>query len=293
MLSFVGLMWAQTEPIFRAGVSLVHVDIAVYSKDGKIVQGLNKSNFRVFDQEQEQNILVFSVGEVPLDLILLFDVSGSMHNQVQKVAAAAGQALQELRSGDRVSVMAFNSKPFMATPFTSDRQSIELDVQSVLRQSFRGGTEIQRAVDAAGKRLFEEARTTGRRRAILIITDNLGRATMRESRVIEDLWEADATLCGLLVNRGRFSSRRWHVPGGMENIAEKTGGETIHAENPAADFRELIRRLRSRYDLYYATPEARPGSYRDLRVEFSADAQQLIPGSHSYSRRGYRVPLDR
>src|SRR5689334_14104890 len=140
MFAAAGLLAFQTGPTFESGISLVHVDVAAYSSDGRILQDLSKGDFRVFDEREEQTILAFSAGEVPLDLILLFDASGSMRSQVQRVTAAADQALQQLKAGDRVSVMAFNTRVFMATPFTSNRESIELDVQDLLRQRFGGGT---------------------------------------------------------------------------------------------------------------------------------------------------------
>jgi hypothetical protein len=97
-------------------------------------------------------------------------------------------------------------------------------------------------------------------------------------------------LSGLLVKRGVPSRRPWHVPGGMENLAEKSGGENLHTEDSSADFPKLVQRLRSRYDLYYAAPEAVKGSFRDIRLELSPDARQRLPGAHLYARRGYRVP---
>src|SRR5689334_12096544 len=68
---------AQDTPIFKAGVSLVKVDAEV--TDGtKLLGGFQKDDFRILDNETEQSILYFSQGEEPLDIILLFDLSGSM-----------------------------------------------------------------------------------------------------------------------------------------------------------------------------------------------------------------------
>src|SRR5439155_10268315 len=95
----------QASPTFHANVALVHVDAEVTDRDGRIVAGLSKPDFRVFDDGQEQHITGFSADLEPLDLILLFDISGSMRAVVQRVADAARDGLAELRPGDRVSVM--------------------------------------------------------------------------------------------------------------------------------------------------------------------------------------------
>jgi len=91
--------FAQETATFRTGVSLVHVDAEVVSADGRILDGFTKDDFRVLDDGKPQPILHFSRGEDPLDLILLFDISGSMRPKTEEVAAAAGEAVRELRDG--------------------------------------------------------------------------------------------------------------------------------------------------------------------------------------------------
>lgn len=76
------LAYAQDTVTFRTGVSLVHVDAEVLAEDGHILTGFHREDFRVFDERKEQPILQFAAEEQPLDLILLFDISGSMRGVV-------------------------------------------------------------------------------------------------------------------------------------------------------------------------------------------------------------------
>src|SRR5205823_12798618 len=125
--------------------------------------------------------------------------SGRMRMVVQAVAAAARQGLRELRQGDRVCVMVFNSRSREIAPFTGDLDAVERSIRhDVLGERFGGGTLIQSAVDAAALRLMREPRSE-RRRAVLVITDNIGIRTRRELSVVRDFWEADALLSGLIV----------------------------------------------------------------------------------------------
>jgi Ca-activated chloride channel homolog len=110
ILGLTILVKAQVRPTFRADVSQVHVDVEVLSKEGRIVSGLGKSDFRVFDEGQEQTVVGFASEEQPLDVILLFDISGSMRRKLAWATAAAGQALKELKHGDRVSIMTFSDQ---------------------------------------------------------------------------------------------------------------------------------------------------------------------------------------
>jgi VWFA-related protein len=286
----------EDRPIFRAGVSLVHVDAEAVGPDGRILEGLEKGDFRILDNGKEQPIVNFSAGEEPLDLILLFDISGSMSFVVEKVAAAAHEAFQELRAGDRVSVMVFNTRSRVVSPFTEDLAEVERTIrEEVLGQKFGGGTMIQAAVDDAAMRFLHEKRTT-RRRAVLIVTDNVGVRTRREETVVRDFWEADALLSGLIVRNTVqtamliASPTMLAIQAGMKGIAAKTGGDAIHAGDPGSAFRDAMHRIRSRYSLYYEPPDSKPGATRSIRVELAPDAAQRFPKTRVRARTGYVVP---
>jgi VWFA-related protein len=294
------LAYAQDPVTFRGGVSLVHVDAEVLSQDGRILTGFHKEDFRVFDERKEQPILQFAAEEQQLDLILLFDISGSMRGVVQEVADAARQGLRELRPGDRVCVMVFNSRSREVAPFTEDIDAVDRTIQNdVLGLNFGGGTLIQAAVSDAAMRFRREPHTE-QRRAVLIVTDNMGRRTRSEGSVVEEFWESDAILSGLIVRNPAYQAMRTvgiinsplnlAMQAGMKGIAEKTGGDSLTANEPGSAFQEAMRRIRTRYSLYYALPEAKPGATRAIRVELAPAAAQRFPKPRVRSRTGYVVP---
>jgi VWFA-related protein len=298
-LCAVTLAFAQ-DSVFRAGVSLVHVDAEVLGQDGRILTGFHQEDFRVFDERKQQPILQFAAEEQPLDLILLFDISGSMRAVVQEVADAARQGLRQLQPGDRVCVMAFNSGSREIAPFTEDLDAVGRTIQNdVLGLNFGGGTLIQAAVSDAAMRFRREPHTE-RRRAVLIVTDNMGRRTRREASVVEEFWESDAILSGLIVRNPAYQAMRTvgiilgpqnlAMEAGMKGIAEKTGGDSLTANEPGSAFEEAMRRIRTRYSIYYALPEAKPGATRTIRVELSPAAAQRSPKSRVRARSGYVVP---
>jgi VWFA-related protein len=298
-LCAVTLAFAQ-DSVFRAGVSLVHVDAEVLGQDGRILTGFHQEDFRVFDERKQQPILQFAAEEQPLDLILLFDISGSMRAVVQEVADAARQGLRQLQPGDRVCVMAFNSGSREIAPFTEDLDAVGRTIQNdVLGLNFGGGTLIQAAVSDAAMRFRREPHTE-RRRAVLIVTDNMGRRTRREASVVEEFWESDAILSGLIVRNPADQAMRTvgiilgpqnlAMGAGMKGIAEKTGGDSLTANEPGSAFEEAMRRIRTRYSIYYALPEAKPGATRTIRVELSPAAAQRSPKSRVRARSGYVVP---
>jgi VWFA-related protein len=294
------LVYAQDTVTFRSGVSLVHVDAEVLAEDGRILTGFHREDFRVFDERKEQPILQFAAEEQPLDLILLFDISGSMRGVVQEVADGARQGLHQLQPGDRVCVMVFNSRSREVAPFTEDLDAVDRTIQhDVLGLNFGGGTHIQAAVSDAAIRFRREPHTE-RRRVVLIITDNIGTRTRREASVVDEFWESDAILSGLIVRNPAFQAMRTvsvilgpqnlALQAGMKGIAEKTGGDALTANEPGSAFQEAMRRIRTRYSLYYAQPEAKPGTTRAIRVELTREAAQRFPKSRLRARTGYMVP---
>jgi VWFA-related protein len=291
---------AQDSPTFKTAISLVHVDAEVAAEDGRILTGLKKEDFRVLDERKEQPILHFAAGDDELDLILLFDISGSMKPKVQQVAAAAREGVGELRPGDRVAIMVFNTHTRLVLPFTEDLVRVQDSIRrDILSLRFGGGTFIQSAVSDAARRFMREPRTQ-RRRAVLIITDDYGQRTQRESSVVRDLWEADALLTGLIVRSAAVQTIQtintiMHpyligLQAGVRGIAAKTGGDFIQAGDPAAGFQESMHRIRTRYSLYYGMPEAKPGSRRSIRVELSAEAAKQYPKAKVRARTGYLTP---
>ena len=293
-----GLAIAQESTVFKTSVSLVHVDAEV--TDGtRLLAGFHKEDFQVFDNGTPQTILYFSHEETPLDLILLFDISGSMIPKLKKLAASAHAALAQLRHGDRVAVMVFNRKSTIVGPFTDDMRAVEQTINEKVLGKARGGTHILQAVNDAAAYFLQEARTE-RRRAVLIVTDNHGQPSGHKDAVVRNLWEADALLSGLELRwagEGAMLKANWVLSPqtawmqmeNMTGVVEKTGGDLIKGHDPGADFEEMIRRMRLRYMLVYAMPQGKPGEERKIKVGLNEDAKKS-PQARVRARDGYYVP---
>jgi VWFA-related protein len=299
ILMCAGALFGQDSAVFRAGISLVHVDVEV-TQVGRIVAGMAKDDFRIRDEGVAQTIFHFTAEEQSLDLILLFDVSGSMMPAISKVAAAGRQALEELRQGDRVAVAVFSFRSRIILPFTEDFALVERTIrEEVAGRRFGGGTLIQNAIDNAARHFMKQPKNE-RRRAVLIITDDRGQRTRSTTSIVRDFWEADAILSGLITADPLAKATRVigtvfapHVAltmVGIGGVVEKTGGDSIRVDDPGAGFQEMMHRIRSRYSLYYSQPEAKPGATRTIRVELSADAATRHPQARVRARTGYVVP---
>ena len=99
-----------------------------------------------------------SQDEAPLDVILLFDISSSMGPSIRKVADSAQLAMSELRHGDRVAVMSFNTGVWLEAPLNDDLTAVaNLLLKGIRNTHFGGGTYILDGVDEAAS-IFRASR---------------------------------------------------------------------------------------------------------------------------------------
>jgi VWFA-related protein len=291
-LILLALLAFQESPTFNVDVKLVHVDAEV-RQNQRLIEGLTKDDFRITDSGAVRPVLYLGHQEEPLDIVLLLDTSASMQPVMNRVAGAARAALAQLRDGDRVAVMAFDRHPELVADFSSDFEAVERSIrEQVLTRKFPHSTQIQEAVDAAARHFLKQP--PNRRRAVLIVTDNLGMG--RDSQALPNLWEADAVLSGIIVrSMGMTAVYGIYFPpalvgvGGMSGLAEKTGGDTIRLDDAGEGLRQMIQRLRLRYSLYYAMPAGGVGEERRIKVELTASAARQYRDAKVRARSGYRV----
>ncbi len=214
-----GLLCAadDTNVVFHSDVSLVRVDAQVLDHDNRAITGLRAEDFVLREEGRVVPIRNFASENMPVDILLLLDVSGSMRPHVQRIADAAHQALGVLANDDRIGIMVFDTVSRLRMPFRNSRDDVNREFERLLRQeSFNGGTDITNALlDAA-----DYVRRNGRRdarRAIVILTDDETQRERDEARVERDLERADAVLSFLRAPAampGGYGRRRGGYPGG-------------------------------------------------------------------------------
>jgi len=184
----------------------------------------------------------------------------------------------------------------VVAPFTADLESVEHSIRGLLDHRFRGNTQIREGIYEAADYFIRSERSQ-RRRAILVITDNIGGHKRSEGAVVTNLWEADAVLSGIVVPPRRprgdtidpFGPIIAKMFAGIDGIAQKTGGDALRSDAPGAGLSQMMHRIRSLYSLYYRMPDGTPGSFRTIRVDLASGAVARFPGAHVSARRGYRL----
>jgi len=189
---------ADDEAVFRSDVSLVRVDVQVLDRDHRAITGLRTEDFQLREGGNPQQIRNFASENMPVDVLLLFDVSASMRPHVQRIASAAHEAFRVLGKDDRVAIMVFDRSSRVRLPFRSNHADVERELEQMLRQErFNGGTDITRALLDAADYVRRDGRTAARR-AIVILTDDETELERDDEAVTRALTRADAVLSLLL-----------------------------------------------------------------------------------------------
>jgi VWFA-related protein len=203
----------QEEVVFRSDVALVRVDVQVLDRDRRAITGLRMQDFELREQGRPLQIRNFASEEMPVDILLLLDVSGSMRPHVERLANAAHEALRELGEGDRVGIMVFDTMTRIRLPLKSNRDEVHREFQNLLRrEGFNGGTDINRGLLDAAQYMSRNGRKEARR-AIVILTDDQTQGRSDEYRIVRALASSDTVLCAILAPdaMGRYSGG---YPGG-------------------------------------------------------------------------------
>jgi VWFA-related protein len=264
-------------------------------EDNRPVKDLTASDFKVTDNGQPQNIVYFSREREPLSLLILLDISGSMNEHIERMAETALRALEYLTPGDRVAIMVFGRRTTLHMAFTDNLAEAARQIGSAVEEQRVGtGTNINPAVlDAAN--YIDEKSSDRSRRAILMVTDNLGiNYKSPDDVVIGRLLSADIVFNTIVVGRGirpgvprvgQYENPDF-TPADVFKFADWTGGDAIKAGG-RIPFAEMIEKIRDRYTLEYHAPESKPREFRRIAVFLTDSARMRHRNAQIHARNGY------
>ena len=278
-----------TKPL-KKDVDLVLVPVTITDPMNRLVTGLEKENFQLTDNGQEQIIRHFSSEDAPISLGVIFDISGSMADKIDKSRQAVVEFFRTANPQDEFFLITFSEKPEVLVDFTS---SVE-DIQSKLVYAVpKGRTALLDAIYLGMNRM---RKAKYERKALLIISDggdNHSRYT--EGEIKSMVREADVQIYGIgLFDRDAKTPEEREGPALLDEVTEVTGGRTfvIASPNELADVATKIGiELRNQYVLgYRPTNPARDGKWRKIKVRLNPP--KGLPPLHVYAKTGYYAPTE-
>ena len=285
----------EEQPLFKSGANVVRVDVQV-EEGGRLLNDLTREDFRIFDDNASQPATHFGHEREPVSLLLLLDVSGSMVKSIDALARASRQAMSVLKPEDKVAVMLFARNQKVTQEFTGDFEAVSRQINSAVNDKGLGsGTLINHAVVAAADYMKENAASG--RRAMLIVTDNLGlNYQLNDEQTLKKLHAANTVLNAIVTGRarrpepdpkGRYTNPDF-TPANVFTLSEETGGEAFKPGNLESSLGLIFDRIRNRYALEYSAPSTgAPGAFHRIRVTLSPEAQRRFPKVQLRARVGY------
>jgi Ca-activated chloride channel homolog len=258
----------QPQATFKSGVARVTLSVAVRTEKGKVVRDLQRADFTVLDAGQPAKIVDFYVGDSPISLAILLDISGSMAvgGNMDRAREAVAVATMNLRTRtDEAALFTFDSELQQVVAFTKDLERIR---RVSLKGTPWGKTSLYDAIGDTATSVSERA---NRHRALLVITDGVdtgSKLTAAEVSSVASSIDVPVYLLTVVTPLDHpgtefevASDGRSTQTATLDDLARWTGGDLRIASTPAhisVAVQDLFTELRYQYLISFE-PGDRPG----------------------------------
>jgi len=289
VVASVGGLKTHVRPM-KVDVDLVLVPVTITDPMNRLVTGLEKENFQLYEGNSEQEIKSFSSEDAPVSLGVIFDSSGSMSSKMDRAKDAVVEFFKTANPQDEFFMITFSDEPETVCDFTNSVDEIQNKLVFAVP---RRRTALLDAI-YMGISKMREAKYP--KKALLIISDggdNHSRYTENEIKSL--VKEADVMIYAIgIYDRYASAIEERLGPQLLSDITELTGGRAFTIDNPndLADVATKIGvELRNQYVLGYRPAKiARDGKWRKIKVKLLPP--KGLPPLRVYARTGYYAPAE-
>ncbi len=280
---------ARPDERIRVNVNLVLVPVTVTDPMNRLVTGLERNDFFIYENNALQQIKSFSSEDAPVSIGVIFDLSGSMSDKINRARNSIVQFLQTANPQDEFFVIGFNDRPELVEDFTSNVDNIEARLMS-LRPGHRTAL-----LDAIYFGLNKMKQAKNDRKALLVVSDggdNRSRYTEGEVRSL--VRESDVQIYSIGIFDQYAATREEQLgPLLLHDISEETGGQLFRVDD-ISDMGDIATKisaeLRNEYVVGYKPDDIkRDGKWRKLKVKLVPPPG--LPQLSVHARTGYYAPL--
>ena len=273
----------------RVNVNLVLVPLTVTDPMDRLVTGLEKENFFIYENNHLETIKSFSTEDAPVSIGVIFDLSGSMSNKVIRARDSILEFMKTSNPQDEFFVIGFNDRPELIEDFTSSVDQIEARL-AIVKAEHRTAL-----LDAIYYGLNKMKQAKYERKALLVVSDggdNRSRYTEGEVRAVVRESGVQIYSIGIFDPYAATTEERLG-PLLLNDISDETGGRLFRVDDVAemGDIATKISaELRNEYVLGYKPDnDKHDGKWRKLKVRLVPPAG--LPQLTVHARTGYYAPL--
>ncbi len=269
------------EETITVETNLVRIPVSVFDRNGLYIPNLQQSDFKIFENGEEQEIAYFGTTDKPFTVVLLLDTSLSTEYKIEEIQNAAIAFTNQLQPQDKVMVIEFDGNVNVLSEITNDRQKLH---KAIRKADFGFGTSLYDSVDYTFRKVLNKIEG---RKAIVLFTDGVD-TTSKKSTYDDTVYQAqetDAMIFPIYYNTLPNQRRTYGVWVIRENTAEEyavgkkyledlaasTGGRVFRPESTpgglTAAFEGIAEELRRQYNIgYYPQEVGKAGERKQIRV---------------------------
>jgi VWFA-related protein len=255
--------------VFRKDVDEVVLHATVVDDKQHIVTNLDKSSFTVLEDGKPQSIVSFRHEDIPVDMGIVIDNSGSMREKRAKVNQAALNLVRSSNQQDEVFVVNFNDEYYLDQDFTADLLKLKDALEKI---DAKGGTALYEAVVASADHLKRNGKRD--KKVLFVVTDGEDNASRENlEQAVKQLQEENGPAVYAIGILGDEEHPK-RAKRALEVMAQRTGGlaffpKTLDEVDEIS--RNVARDIRNQYTIgYKPTNPKGSGGFRAIRVEARA-----------------------
>jgi len=280
---FLSIVVAQNDDeIINVDSSVVVLNATITDVNGKPTTGLKQTQFKVFEDGQEQKVDFFEAEKTPFAAVILIDTSGSMEGSVSMARSAAINFLDGLRADDMTAIYNFDSRIALVQDFSNSR-----DVSEKVFDLKAAGMTILN--DAIYKAALELSKRSEKRKAIIVLSDGADTKSGRSAdKALKAAIAANSTIYTIDMSSINMGGKdRFQSQAALKNFAEKSGGIFVPAPGGVAmreAFKNIVEELGVQYTLgYQPTNVKKDGKWRAIEIRVAK------PNLTIRTRKGYHA----
>lgn len=259
-------------------VQFVELYTTVLDRENRPVRDLEESDFKVFEDDVQQQIARFErLENLPIHVAVMLDVSASMEPNLTQTKAAALEFFEHvITPRDRGALIVFNDHPLLAVKLTNQIPALAGGLAGLKAER---GTSLY---DSVVFSLFYFNGVKGQR-AIVLLSDGKDEGSrFNVEETLDFARRAGIAIYSIGLNIPRSESEARKV---LKKLAEETGGRNFFIKDTSeltGIYDAIQLELRSRYLLAYQSSNAT----RELRFRL-VDLKVDRPGLDAKTIRGY------
>ena len=299
---------AVDDQVIRVNVELVQLDAQVLQKKThRPVGELTKDDFQLYEGRVQQKISELSRDQLPLSVVLLFDLTFTVQPVLKPLAAGALETLQHLKPEDEVAVMVYAASAQLLQDFTTDRVQAVAAIKKASEMESGEAAFFNEAIFAASEQV-RKATNPKSRRTIIWLTDNVPNLPSAKAHTEKDAFRElldTGIVVSTLLERSAASDimtaafsrdplfapfRMRNPPGDVYKYAERTGGEVVKSGKDEVNKKlaQLIDQIRTRYTLgYYPSIKQPKGTFCEIKLKIRPETEKREGGMLVRTKQGY------